>query len=505
MQSFTGKKLPLTDYAIMNIYPACRLILFVFTILFISALPRGLDAGSFSIDREGTLYNYRIIISPDGSRVMLSCNANNNRHDYLQIDNTYTDFQRVISDFVFSDNGRAAAYTYGSGRDSCAVLVRGNKKTEFGPNTRDIRINRDGSNYIYLKYNSSHEVYVCVKDKVYGPFSSVEGHGFNNHGDLYGFLGYKDGVYKVFVGDKVYGPCDFAEPPVFSKSGSRFTFNYEKAGKYYYNIDGNTYGPFNEQKRVLFSPDSSKVFIITRDDDEKFSFSTESITYGPFSYAGEIGPVVINNDGTKFAFLYYDKSITDTCYNFGCLPFVYAAEQAEYCCSLSFLNLLGPGPRSSSEIDSMYVQYNEFTSGGFGQVEDLYLGSDSITYRYIKDDSHYVCFNRQVYGPYIFVKNLVISDSGSHIVYDCTARGGDGKSRGFIKHNELEYPMPLADRIGITADGSRFCAVYGNEKSKYIMINGKSEGPYDAAEFLIKDNRIFAAYVNNKIITLAEK
>lgn len=489
----------------MNIYSAYRLILLVVTILYISALPHRLDARSFPIDTKGSVYNYRIIISPDGSRVMLSWNANNNRHDYLQIDNTYTDFQNVIRDFVFSDNGRVAAYTYGSGDDSRAVIVKGNKKKEFGPNTMEIRINRDGSNYIYLKYNSTHEVSACVKDNVYGPFFSVEGHGFNNDGDLSGFLGYKDGMYKVFAGCKVYGPYDFAEPPLFSNRGSRYTFNYEKAGKYYYNIDGNTYGPFNKQKRVLFSPDSLKVFILTRDDDEKFSFSTDSITYGPFSYAGDIGPVVINDDGSKFAFPYYDKSITDTCYNFGCLPFVYVAEQAKYCCSLSFLNLLGPGPGSPSEIDSMYVQYNEFTSGSFDQVEELYLGGNSITYRYIKDDSHYVRFNNQEYGPYLFVKNLVISDSGSHIVYDCTARGGDVKSRSFVKHNQLEYPMPLADRIGITADGSRFCAVYGNEKSKYIMINGKSEGPYEAAEFLIKDNRIFIAYINSKILTLIEK
>ncbi len=494
--------------------------------------PREISARDFPVHIKSDPQKTHLVISPDGSRaalVHLASAGYVNTGYAVQLNGDYRDIDAEWTGSpVFSATG-IMAYDRSDKRGKSAVIVDGRGTARRIVGASGIRINRDGSNYLYKKsMPGSDRSFLCDTDRCRGPFDEVTWYGFNPEGSLFGVVAREiaapqrerapilrnnpravekpDPRNRVIINGRSFGPYEIVfDKPVFSDRGGRYAFSYLEGSAYYCVVDGTTLGPFDTQRDAVFSPDGSRYYLVSRDNRNQELFIGDRRIAGPFR---SIDRLTLSDTGGSFAFIGRRAGPIDTCYNYGCAPVVLLGRHAEHCCSFKWLNVMvSTGPGDVAGRYSAFVQFNDRRLSGFDSASGLAINraGNSIAFVLERSDKKFVRFNDREYGPYDFVLGPHLDDSGKHLLFYFQVGSLSRGLRYVLRHDDREYEIrdrPI--RIGFTADGTRSCCVFEAKKRVYLMVDGISRGPYDAADFVIRENRIFTAWVAKGRLFLEE-
>jgi hypothetical protein len=329
--------------------------------------------------------------------------------------------------------------------------------------------------------------------------------------------------YFAIVNGVEYGPylnIDNPEILLFSTSGHFYFVCAKDTSKLWVNVDGKEYGPYDE-----LNPKGNSAYHLFQDSVGNFGFAfrrgdawgvlvngKEYKAYSPSDYRFNNMDIKLNTDGT-FSFAskdkdkmvmningtesvsegeimesaIFDKTNTASLYKKGdktCLNF----NGKEECFDEAGYREFGPygfcvtykdGDKFYSNVNGKKAGPYESTSNYFGAKYPL---KDCYYFGYQKADKWYVNYCGKEIGPFeTNYANINISPGAK--LMSLWYKKGEKKFIKFSKdkantfHNEIGPFDDMNYETGLKDDGS-FYFTYVNNGKRYVVINGKINGPY---------------------------
>ncbi|HON80472.1 MAG TPA: hypothetical protein PK544_18420 [Spirochaetota bacterium] len=507
-----------TPFAIRYVLHITAVITILCTV---AALPAASRAESGPIYRDGklvkrfhlkkrNLYNKLLIISPDGRHIIHVATEEKTYRGIIQVDDFYLgNHLMLFRDRIQVARGGAVIYTYRDNSDipiSAAVILNDRSRRTFRDIDREIKLSPRGDDFMCIDnvhiYNRP--VYLHTKKKKYGPGGIKKKHidcnglyYFNNEGSLRGFVYYggNEKKYCVRVQDTIYEGLEDVHQLAFSSQGRHYAFVHEKTEakkrSYYCNVDGTTYGPYPEMIQAHFSDDGTRHCLTSR---HNFYYGT--IRHGPYD---NIFDPVISNDGRDYMFTFARKSEEDRQYN-AALEREQGCNNMKACCTLSWIGGWARGTYDSrGPRTSIYILHNgkeHDPSKAMFRIRTRH-NTTKVVYSESRDNGgSTILYNNKIMGWGDSVSHIALSSDGAHMTYYFRKDGRD-----FIFRDGVTYPMGegnyFVTKSGITDDGKLCCVLYGDSesrgKARFVSVNGKGYGPFEALDFTIEGNSVYVA------------
>ena len=363
------------------------------------------------------------------------------------------DYESVVKT-VASFDGSGYGYIYTKGKNSYVVC----NGVEYWPYTsvdpQTFQFSDVWGNFWFVA-KIEQFTYAIVNGKSYGPFDTVTEFKIEpKKNNIFSFRYSKDRNDYINLNDVSYGPYESIDKVTFSEDEWSYGFTYKKSGRPYVNINGQEYGEsYSWAWDVRIALDGRNFwFAFVRDyvnewDNNKVEnknyIMVNGVEYGPYdSYAKD--NLKMSKDGTKYLF------------SFGLL-------------------------------NKNFIMVNGKIYGGYNSITDVKssLDYDHNIFKFTDDKYSYINYDRKVYGPYLWIENVTLSQDGESFAF--VYRVKEWKTE--VKHaliNGKDYPIDSKMsfvRFLVTKDNVSFWYVASTgdaQKAPCFFIDWKQYGPFAA-------------------------
>lgn len=334
--------------------------------------------------------------------------------------------------FVFAKEGRAEVRDYGPFKEEPMVKILNNKIA-----------------YSYEEAPLSNSSYVSFHNKKYGPYPGTVKYlriSNNNWGvDMGG---------TIVIDSKIFGPYDSTRNLYINDNF--FSFAYTKEKQTFQNINGKIFGPYDGGK-FLYAFENFYVFDYIKNKESFINLNGQE--YGPYE---KVGNFYLSESNWAFDYGKGGKSYVNVKNEeYGPFNLIYNINVSKNHFAIRFqkdtgwyVAIIADGKEYPFEPTSYSVRIND----------------DGLGFIYEKDNSCYVYYNGEEFGPYEnfgMMYKFALSDKDWYLNYTMNNPQNFIKNGKRLESNQMpdQEPQPKYDRNNIN----------GKEQ---IIIGGMRYGPY---------------------------